>query len=115
MHELNITKQLIAMIEDECQKRGIRPNIARVEIGKMTTYKKESIEYYFDILRNDTPVLKSCLLDVKEIDAVIECSDCRLKRKLDDPFVLICPVCDSTNVELISGEDIRIKEVQTDV
>jgi len=115
MHELSITRQIISMIDDECAKRGIRPKQARIEVGSMTTYRKEPILHYFNILRQENPDMKSCELVVDEVDAKIKCEECGLSRKLDNPVLVLCPVCESNNVEIIAGKDIKILEVVSDV
>ena len=68
MHELAITKEIVELILEECKRRKIKSvkNI-KIEIGNMTTYKKNPILHYFEIIKKENQVTKNANLKVKEI------------------------------------------------
>jgi Zn finger protein HypA/HybF involved in hydrogenase expression len=68
MHELAATKEIVRIVEEECRTRLVTPRKVVVEVGEGTTYKKEPLIYYYDILKEESKVLKKSTLVVHEID-----------------------------------------------
>ncbi|MBN2422589.1 hydrogenase maturation nickel metallochaperone HypA [Candidatus Woesearchaeota archaeon] len=114
MHELSITKDLIELIKSECNKNKItNPKNIVLELGSLTTYKKEPILYYYNILKKEQPLLHNSALIINEIQAEMQCNGCNKKSKIKTIYDIFCPCCDSTNIEIIQGRDIRLLEIQT--
>lgn len=113
MHELAITKSLIESIRQESQKHGIKnPKKVFLELGKLSGFVKEPILMYFEHLKKDIPMLKKTELVVKELDGKIECNECHKECPVNESCLILCPVCDSKNVEIIQGRDIIIKNIE---
>lgn len=113
MHELAITKSLIESIRQESRKHGISsPKKVFLELGKLSGYVKEPIQMYFEHLKKDVPMLQDTELVVKELDGKIECQECHRECPVKESCLILCPVCDSTNVEIIQGKDIVIKNIE---
>lgn len=69
MHELAITKEMIELVKKECQERGIKSlKSIIIELGSLTTYKKDCILYYYDLLREQDELINSAELVVNEND-----------------------------------------------
>jgi Zn finger protein HypA/HybF involved in hydrogenase expression len=75
MHELAITQTLCQQIQEAAQQNGITPTKATIHVGEITTYKKEPLLYYFDILKSDYPLLKELTLNIIEVPADQEGAD----------------------------------------
>ncbi|MBD3202788.1 hypothetical protein GF327_00705 [Candidatus Woesearchaeota archaeon] len=113
MHELSITKKIIEMIEKECSKNNIKkPDKIHAEIGELTTYKKEPIKYYFDILKKENHLLKKADIDMKIINGKIKCKDCKKENHIKEKYLILCPECGSGNIDILDGEDIRLKQIE---
>jgi len=115
MHELAITKTIITDILNECNNRKIQnPSEIVVEVGKLTSYVGESIQFYYNILIPDTPKLANCRLQISEVNGVIHCKTCQKDIEISDASLILCPDCKSTNVEIIRGKDIKIVSISDD-
>jgi len=107
MHELAITKELIRIAHEEC-KGNVK--IINVKLGKMTTYRKEPIEFYFDQLKEGK--LKDATLQIEEIDGKIKCNTCKKSSTVEDPTMVFCPACESSDINFIKGRDIVIEKIE---
>ncbi len=112
MHELAITQNLIAMIEIECKKHQIQnPTKIIVDLGLFTTYSKDSILFYFNILRKELPFLQKTKLQIKVLQGKIQCADCHSESIVKDPHIILCQKCHSFNVQILQGREIILKEI----
>ena len=115
VHELGVTKELVTMVLAECERNKVS-GLSKVvlELGALTTYTSESVRFYFDMLKQDHPVLKNAELEVREVPATITCSECGQETQVTDPLALMCPLCGSGLVEIVGGKDFILKEIEVD-
>jgi len=109
MHELSITKELIRIALDECKGEAKYIN---VKLGKLTSFCKDPILFYFDQLKTEYPKLKDSALLVEEIDGEIECKTCKTISTIEDPTMIFCPACESSDINYIKGRDIVIESIE---
>ena len=67
MHELAITQEIVKILKSECRDRKITPKKVVVELGDFTSYKKEPLIYYYDILKKDSEIISDTELIVQEV------------------------------------------------
>jgi hydrogenase nickel incorporation protein HypA/HybF len=114
MHELNVTKKTMDLIKSECKENNIKnPKKIFLELGELTTYKKEPLVYYYNILKKESDLLKNTDLIIKEIPGKIKCKDCKKESLIKELYIIICPNCRSGNVNIIQGQNIKINKIQT--
>lgn len=108
MHELSLTQ---AVVEAVAEKLGDTP-IARVtlEIGRLSGVVVESVRFCFPVVAQGT-TLENAELVVVEPAGAAQCRDCGQAFELDDP-ILLCPACESANVAIDSGDQLRIRSVE---
>ena len=115
MHELSITQNLIDLVAGECKKNNINhPKKIIAELGSLTGYSKESIQFYYDLLSKETPVLAGTELDIREIRAQILCNSCKKKSVITEPCMMFCNRCGSQDIDIISGREFIVKEIETE-
>ena len=113
MHELGVTQSLIDVVKYECEKNNIvNPKRVVVELGSLTSFKKDPILFYFDILKEENPLICDTELVINEIEGVVKCFDCEKESVIEDPCLIFCMNCDSTNVEVVKGKEFIIKEIE---
>lgn len=114
MHELSVTSSLIRLVVAECIKQKItKPKKIIVDLGGITAYSKDSVLFYYDILKNDEPLLRKTTLRINEIPGKILCNDCKKESVIQDACMMFCPCCSSRNVSIISGKEFLLKEIET--
>ena len=112
MHELAITETLVETIKKECEKNKIKtPTKITIELGILTTYKKESIKFYYDILKKENDLIKNTVLKIKEKKAKVCCNKCKRQSSIKDNFAILCRRCNSNDVKIIEGKEINIEKI----
>ncbi|MBD2165520.1 hydrogenase maturation nickel metallochaperone HypA [Calothrix sp. FACHB-156] len=107
MHELGITQNIVAIVTEHAQGKKVQR--VALEIGKLSAIMPDAIRFCFDICAQGT-VLEGAKLEIIEIPGLAECRQCGNKIALDKPFG-ICE-CGSVQLNLITGEELKIKEIE---
>jgi hydrogenase nickel incorporation protein HypA/HybF len=108
MHELSICRAIAGSVEDHAGGRPV--SSVRLRIGHFRQVIPETLAYCWDLHVRDTPLMGAAL-DVDYIPAVVRCPACETNTTLDLP-VLRCGVCQSSAVELLSGEEFLIESIE---
>ncbi|MEM4259960.1 MAG: hydrogenase maturation nickel metallochaperone HypA [Candidatus Woesearchaeota archaeon] len=113
MHELEITKELIKNLSKQCETRGIKdPKTVVTRLGKLTTYARDSIIFYFDMLKKENELLANTKLVVEHENGKIRCNTCKKESYVQQPYLIECPYCYSDNVSIIEGRSFIIKSLE---
>ena len=110
MHEMSITQSVVEICERAAG--GRRVTAVTLEIGDLAGVVPESIEFCFDACTRETP-LEGARLSVERVAARGRCQGCGAEfavSALFDP----CPGCGGYGVELLSGEELRVKELEVE-
>ena len=109
MHEHGITNEVVHQILHYCEDYNIKnPKEVNVELGMLTTYKKDPVLFYFESAKENYPILKNAVLNIKEIQGKIKCETCKKENDVESSPLILCPNCDSQNVTIIQGKKISI-------
>lgn len=112
MHEVAITKFIIKEVEEIASKNNIKEvTEITILVGKMHAIIPQIISEIFDIMKREVPLISKAKLTIKECDIKISCKVCNKVSYLDTPFI-ICPVCNSSETELISGKELLIEKIK---
>lgn len=110
MHELGITQNIVAIATEHA--RGAKVHRITLEIGQLTAIMPDAIEFCFDVCAQGTP-LAGATLEIIRRPGRGQCQACGQELDLDKPFG-VCD-CGSTHITLIQGEELTIKELETEV
>jgi hydrogenase nickel incorporation protein HypA/HybF len=110
MHEMSITQGII----DICEKyAGGRPVISvDIEIGELSSVVPNAVEFCFEACSQGT-LLQEAHLNIIRIPGSGHCLDC----DADTPLTAIfgaCQRCGSYRVTIVSGEEMRVREIEVD-
>jgi hydrogenase nickel incorporation protein HypA/HybF len=106
MHELSITESVVAAVTDRLGDE--RVEVITLEVGRLSGVVPDSIRFCFDLCTEGTP-LQGATLDIIDIAGRAHCRTCGTDFDLADQIPL-CG-CGSTDLEILSGEELRIKNV----
>jgi len=107
MHELGITQNIIAIVSENAQGKKVQRVL--LEIGKLSAIIPDAIYFCFDICAKGT-IVEGAILEIMEIPGIAKCHYCNEEIYLEKPFGR-CE-CGNTHLELISGEELKIKEIE---
>ena len=108
MHELGITKNIVAIVSENA--KGIPVRKVTLEIGKLSAVMPDAIRFCFDVCCKGT-VLEGATLEIIEIPGVASCCRCDAKIDLEQPFG-ICDNCGSSKLKILQGEELKIKSME---
>lgn len=107
MHELAITEDVIAAVTERLA--GAQIAVVTLEIGALSGVVSDSVRFCFDLCTDGT-TLEGSRLEILDVPGRARCRTCESDVELTD-FIALC-ACGSANLEILSGEDLRIKQVE---
>ena len=113
MHEMSLCQNLLDIIQDYAQREGFkRVNRVRLEVGVLSCVAPEALRFCFDAVTCGT-VAEGAVLDIATPPGQAWCWDCERSIEIiqrGEP----CPQCKGYRLQIESGDDLRIKELEVD-
>ena len=115
MHEITIATKLV----DDLRKRVDISNIVRIEIelGELSEITKDELYHGLrHIFKDHMDQEVDIIIEVKQ--SLIRCNRCFYKGKANiierghELCIFNCPICNNFDVKVISGKDIKIKNIE---
>lgn len=114
MHELPIVKQVLKTVlqvaEEEHASRVLKVTLT---IGEMHDLIDEWVRKYF-VYASIGTLAEGAQLEITRLPVICRCSSCSefYVAHLRESDTLKCPVCGSEKYSFISGDELRIEEVE---
>jgi len=116
MHETSIAFGLLQSLSDLAKKENAKKiTKVRVKIGKLSGIVVDSFIFAFDALKGDFPKLKDTELIVEEVPIKYRCNSCKVEFETDSIYFPECKECLSTDLTLVSGEELEVVDVEIEV
>jgi len=109
MHELGITQNIVAIAAEYANGQPVKR--VTLEVGKLTAIMPDAIRFCFDVCCQDT-ILAGAQLEIIEKPGLARCRQCGAEVSVDLPFG-VC-ACGSQDLQIIQGEELSIKELETE-
>jgi hydrogenase nickel incorporation protein HypA/HybF len=111
MHELAITESIleIAVRHAEAQN-ATKITDLHIVMGQWASMVDDSIQFYWDIISEGT-IAKGATLHFDRIPAALTCLACGQTYQ-PDVRALFCPNCQSTRIQVITGEEFRLDSIE---
>lgn len=107
MHELALTQELVSIACDRAGGAQIRRVV--LEIGKLSSVLPDAIRFCFDLCCEGTAA-EGASLEIIVKPGVAQCRKCGGILELERAFGWCA--CGSSDLEWLSGEELRIKEME---
>ena len=107
MHELGITQEIIAIACEH--SRGARVTRVVLEIGKLSAVLPDAVAFCFGLCSEGTAA-EGARLEIVETPGRARCRECGAEVTLDRPFGQ-CG-CGGTDLDWLTGDELRIKEIE---
>lgn len=107
MHELSITRNVVAIVSEQAQARKVLR--VTLEVGKLSAIMPEAIRFCFEVCSKDTP-LEGARLEILEIPGSATCRECGAEFALYE-LIAHCG-CGSVNLARRGGDELNIKEME---
>ncbi len=107
MHELALGQAIVDTVSRHAEGRRVQR--VTVRIGYLRQVVPDALQFAWEVL-TDRSDLAGCQLDVDHVPAVVSCRVCATTTTLEWPL-LVCAACESSDVELVSGEEFLIATI----
>jgi hydrogenase nickel incorporation protein HypA/HybF len=111
MHELSIAEEIISVVRSYLPgENNTNVKAVRIKIGKLSNILPESLLFCFNASIERTE-LEGAKLEMKFIPLTILCAECGKVTEPED-YIFACSFCGSTNIKVISGDELQIEEIE---
>jgi hydrogenase nickel incorporation protein HypA/HybF len=107
MHELAITESVVAQVGEKLPDAKVAA--VTLEIGRLSGVVADSVRFCFDLCTPGTP-LEGARLEIIDIPGRGRCRTCT--SELDVADLLPECGCGSFDIEILGGEELRIRQVE---
>ncbi len=111
MHELALAQNILEIVQQsvpEGQESAVRG--VRIRVGQLSGVVPDSLGFCFSAIVNMT-AMKNARLAIEQVPTVSRCKDCTHQFQIEE-LVFLCPACKSTDLELISGKELEVFEIE---
>ena len=111
MHELSIAQSVLGIIEQESAPyKNARVISVKLRIGRLSGIVPDALRFAFEVITKGG-IAEGASLIIEEVPIAIKCHECNKVFNSEDPF-MICPQCEGFDVEMISGREMEVRELE---
>lgn len=110
MHELSIVAGVVDICEQHADGRRVQAVV--LEIGSLSGVVPEALEFCFAAGTSGT-LLEGARLEIERVAATGYCDACGELSAIES-FVDACPRCGGFPLEIRSGQEMRVKELEVE-
>lgn len=111
MHELGIAQNILEIVQQsvpEHQAAAVRQ--VRIRVGQLSGVVPDSLDFCFSVLVHETNMQQASLA-IEQVLTISKCKNCAHRFQIED-LAFICPVCKGTDLELISGKELEVVDIE---
>lgn len=111
MHELSLARDIIDTVKQTLSPDDL-PALRKIvlEIGAYSGVVSDSLNFSFDAIKAGTE-LEQSELEIINIPFILNCRQCNEETEPEFP-VMMCENCGSSDTVVISGDELKIKELK---
>ncbi len=110
MHEMSITSEIIEICLQHAEGRRLKTVV--IEIGNLSSVVPEALEFCFEACTNSTSA-QGASLEIRKTPGSGICKACGDEQSMENLYDP-CRICGSYAVEIISGQEMRVIEIEVD-
>lgn len=110
MHELSLTQSVVEICEQNAGGRRVLS--VTLEVGELSGIVPDSVEFCFEACTRGT-LLEGAKLNITRIPPKGLCRECGVEFPVS-AYYDSCPSCGGFTVELLTGEEMRVKELEVE-
>jgi hydrogenase nickel insertion protein HypA len=112
MHEVHLVRAIVEDIEKRAAAKGAkRVNKVRIRFNPLTSHSGEHVQFSFDIVKKESPLLKEADLKLNEVEPLLRCNKCAQEfhgHHLPD----VCPKCGSVEVAAVNSTEMVLEDFE---
>lgn len=113
MHELSVAIQIRNVLEAELAADGddLVADSVYVQVGALANIVPEALEFAWPHAVSDSTALASSTIEIDWVEVSLRCRDCSATHTTATLLTLRCPVCGSSEVDVVGGDELDIIDV----
>ncbi|AGH82393.1 hydrogenase nickel insertion protein HypA [Psychromonas sp. CNPT3] len=113
MHEMSISLDTVNLVVESAKNQGFKKVTAVwLEIGALSCIEAGTIEFCYEIAARDT-IAEHSILHIESVAGQAYCFVCATDVILNQRGNA-CPNCDGFQLQVIQGEELRVKEIEVE-
>lgn len=105
MHELSLCQAIAGAVKPYADGRHV--DVVRVKIGSLRQVVPESLSFCWTLVR-DYEDMPDAELELEFVSAEVQCGGCGHRSTLTSRWSLLCPNCESADVEVLHGDEFLV-------
>ncbi|MCF7807937.1 MAG: hydrogenase maturation nickel metallochaperone HypA [Candidatus Marinimicrobia bacterium] len=107
---MSIAINIVSIARKEAEKESA-PSISMIEleVGKLAGVMVDSLQFCYEAACKGT-LAEGSELQIIELEGQAKCMQCGNVFTIDS-FMAICPKCDTYEIEIIQGKELRLKAI----
>jgi hydrogenase nickel incorporation protein HypA/HybF len=123
MHELGMAMEIVEVVTKSLEGRKVKAvKEVEIELGELRKISPEQMEQVFEMASKDT-LVEGAKLKVKIKKGRVRCLGCgfsgRVEVKMEHDHShsthLHCPKCEGVSLEILEGNDIKVRNIEAEV
>lgn len=110
MHELSLAMSVKEIVEDAAKQNNAKKvNEVNIVVGEFSSVSVDALEFAMEVAKKDT-VFENAKINIRSIETILSCSECKEETVMED-FVFKCGACNSTLVNILSGDRMYVDSI----
>jgi hydrogenase nickel incorporation protein HypA/HybF len=105
VHELSLCQAIAGVVKPYADGRHV--DIVRVKIGALRQVVPESLTFCWTLVR-DYEDMPDAELELEFVTAQVRCRSCGQQSTITSQWSLLCPDCQSADVEVLRGNEFLV-------
>lgn len=111
MHEVSLAQDILAISMESLKNRTFEKVVAvSLKIGPVSGVDPEALRFALAVVTENT-LLAGADFRIETPPLQLECRDCRQQFAGDD-FAFSCPACGSNRIQLLSGDEMEVVNLE---
>ena len=111
MHEMSLCEGILQILDDNAKSQGFeRVKTVWLEVGGLSGVDLDALRFCFDAVTRGS-LADNAKLEVIQVPGAAWCMKCSKQVRVDKRFDA-CPDCGSFQLQVIGGEEMKIKELE---
>ncbi|MCH0539239.1 hydrogenase maturation nickel metallochaperone HypA [Streptomyces sp. MUM 203J] len=112
MHEMSLAVAVVDQVETAARSRGaVGVSSVELDVGELAGVVADALSFCFGLACSGT-VVEGAELITRSVPGTARCGPCAGVWAVGMPPRLLCPGCGAAADELVSGRELRIREVR---
>ncbi len=113
MHEMSLCEGVLQVLQENASSQGFSSvKTVWLEIGALSGVELDAMRFCFDAVMRDSLADKA-RLKIIEVPGKAWCMKCAKAVQVEQRFDQ-CPDCESYQLQVVSGDEMRIKELEVE-